>query len=103
MAQVNPENSTSMPVVSTRRRFLSNAAGIAGGTVLALATVSPALAAAAPATPLNGENASPALRAAARALDDANERLKTALAANDSAYAKADAWQDENPEPASKR
>jgi hypothetical protein len=38
MAQVDSENSTAMPVVSTRRRFLSNAAGIAaGGTLLALA------------------------------------------------------------------
>jgi hypothetical protein len=37
------------PVDSTRRRFLSQAAGVAaGGTVLALATISPALAAAAP-------------------------------------------------------
>src|SRR6266403_2580584 len=48
MAQVNPENSTPMPAEATRRRFLSQAAGIAaGGAVLALATIPPALAAAA--------------------------------------------------------
>jgi hypothetical protein len=40
MAQVNSENSTPMPVASTRRRFLSRAAGVAaGGTVLALAAI----------------------------------------------------------------
>jgi hypothetical protein len=41
------------PVDPTRRRFLTQAAGVAaGGTVLALATVSPALGKAAPASPL---------------------------------------------------
>src|ERR1700694_1801552 len=35
MAQVNSENSTSMPVVQSRRRFLSQAAGIAAGAGLA--------------------------------------------------------------------
>jgi hypothetical protein len=36
-AQANTENSTISPAVSTRRRFLSQAAGVAaGGTVLAL-------------------------------------------------------------------
>jgi hypothetical protein len=50
MPQANSENSTSMPAVSTRRRFLSQAACVAaGGTVLALATSPPALATAAPA------------------------------------------------------
>jgi hypothetical protein len=40
------------PVAPTRRRFLSNAAGLAaGGTVLAVAAVAPALATAAPASP----------------------------------------------------
>jgi hypothetical protein len=43
-----------MPVDPTRRRFLSNAAGVAaGGTVLALATIPPASAAAAPAGSLD--------------------------------------------------
>ena len=50
MAQIDSKNITAMPVVSTRRRFLSQAADIAaGGTVLALATIPPASAIAAPA------------------------------------------------------
>jgi hypothetical protein len=48
MAQVNSENSTIIAALSTRRRFLSNAAGIAAaGTALALA-IPPAHAAADP-------------------------------------------------------
>jgi hypothetical protein len=47
MAQVDSENSIAMPVAPTRRRFLSQAAGVAaGGTVLALATIATADAAA---------------------------------------------------------
>jgi hypothetical protein len=54
MAQADSDNSTTMPVVQSRRRFLSQAAGVAaGGTVLALATIPPAPAAAAPASPLD--------------------------------------------------
>jgi hypothetical protein len=50
MAQANTENSTTSPAVSTRRRFLSQGAAVAaGGAVLALATIPPASAAAAPA------------------------------------------------------
>jgi hypothetical protein len=50
MAQATCDNSITMPVVSTRRRFLSQAAGLAaGGTALALATIPPALSAIAPA------------------------------------------------------
>jgi len=46
MAQVNPENSTTTPAVSTRRGFLSQAAAVAaGGTVLAVAAIPPAVAA----------------------------------------------------------
>jgi hypothetical protein len=49
MAQVDSENTTAMPAVSTRRRFLSQAAGVAaGGTALVLATVSATADAAAP-------------------------------------------------------
>ncbi len=49
MAQVNSENSIALPADQTRRRFLSRAAGVAaGGTVLALAAIQPASAAAAP-------------------------------------------------------
>src|SRR6202171_2856127 len=50
MAQAKTDNSTTMPAVSTRRRFLSQAAAVAaGGSILALATIPPASAAAAPA------------------------------------------------------
>jgi hypothetical protein len=81
----NTPISQSDPVDATsRRRFLTNAAGVAaGGTVLALATIPPAPAIAAPASPLDAANASPALRAAARGLEDAHEHLKEARAAFD--------------------
>jgi hypothetical protein len=78
MAQATNVQSTNTPAVPTRRRFLSTAAGIAaGGTVLALATIPPALAAAAPAGPLDGASASPA-----RALDDAGEAWKSVASAS---------------------
>jgi hypothetical protein len=48
------------PVDPTRRRFLSQAAGVAaGGSALALATIPPVSAAAAPASLLDAANASP--------------------------------------------
>ena len=73
---------------TTRRRFLSNAAGVAvGGTALALATASPR----------------PALAAPAGALDEAHERLKAAKARFDADDAKLLAWEDNNPEPRGKR
>ncbi len=54
MAQATSDNSITAPIVSTRRRFLSQAAGVAaGGTVLALATIPPAPAADAPASALD--------------------------------------------------
>ena len=54
MAQANINNSTSMPVDQTRRRFLSRAAGVAaGGAALALATIPPAPAVGAPAGALD--------------------------------------------------
>jgi hypothetical protein len=54
MDQVDSENTTAMPVDSTRRRFLTNAAGVAaGGTVLALATIPPAPAAGASVSALD--------------------------------------------------
>jgi hypothetical protein len=60
MAQANPDNSTTMPVVSTRRRFLSQAAGVAaGGSILALATIPPASAAAAPMAALAASEVDP--------------------------------------------
>jgi len=47
------------PIDPTRRRFLSNAAGVAaGGTALALATITPGPSTAAPATPLDASKAS---------------------------------------------
>jgi len=50
MAQVNSENTTSTAIDQTRRRFLTQAAGVAaGGAALALATIPPASAATAPA------------------------------------------------------
>src|SRR5882724_9918376 len=43
MAQANTDNSTSVPVDQTRRRFLSQAASVAaGGAALAMATAHPA-------------------------------------------------------------
>jgi hypothetical protein len=53
MAQVDSENSTAMPAVSTRRHFLSQTAGVAaGGAVLALVAFPPPPAAAAQADPV---------------------------------------------------
>ena len=50
MAQVDSENNTVMPVVQSRRRFLSQSAGMAaGGAILALVPIPPAAAASAPA------------------------------------------------------
>src|ERR1700754_2880471 len=49
MAQVDSDNTTAVPVPSTRRRFLSTTAGlVAGGTALAVAVNVPALAATEP-------------------------------------------------------
>jgi hypothetical protein len=51
---------TNTPINTTRRRFLSQTAGVAAsGAVLALATIPPAPAIAAPASPLDPANASP--------------------------------------------
>jgi hypothetical protein len=89
-----------MPAVSTRRRFLSQAAGVAaGGAVLALATIPPASAVASPAGSLDASKASPALRAAARALDEAHERLKAAKARFAADDLKVAEWQANNPAP----
>jgi hypothetical protein len=75
MAQVNSENSTAMPAVSTRRRFLSQAAGVAaGGAVLALGTIPPTLAAAPP-----GGLVGPAFGLAANDPKDEIARLEQAV------------------------
>ncbi len=75
----------------------------AGGAVLALATIQPAPAAAAPASALDPTNASPALRTAARALEDAHDRLKEARAAYDAADELPEEWRRLNPEPTGRR
>ena len=50
MPKANSDNSTTMPAEATRRRFLTQAAGVAAGaSVLALAITPPAWAVAAPA------------------------------------------------------
>jgi hypothetical protein len=100
MAQADSKNSIIAPIVPTRRRFLSQAAGAAaGGAVLALATIPPASAVAARAVPLDPANASPALRTAARALADAHDRLKEARAVFDVADKLPQEWRGLNPEP----
>jgi hypothetical protein len=104
LAQANSNNSTTESAISTRRRFLSQAAGVAaGGTVLALATIPPVARAAAPREALDGSKASPELRSAARALDEANDRLTAAKARFDEADRKMAAWTEANPEPEGKR
>jgi hypothetical protein len=98
-----PTNTPISQGATSRRRFLSQAAGVAaGGTVLALAAIPPASAMAAPATSLDPANASPALRAAALALDDAGDRLKEARASSRiDAHARAIARRDYVGEPIS--
>jgi hypothetical protein len=92
------------PPRSTRRHFLSGAAGAAaGGTALALATIAPATASAAPASPLDPSKASPALRAAVQALDEANDRLTAAKARFIADDAKLADWDTGHPKPSSKR
>jgi hypothetical protein len=101
-----PRTNTTISQVdaTSRRRFLSQAAGVAaGGTVLALAVIPPAPALAAPAGPLDPANASPALRTAARALADAHDRLKAARSAFDAADKLPEEWRRLNPEPKGRR
>jgi hypothetical protein len=89
---------------TSRRRFLSQAAGVAaGGAVLALATVSPQPAVAAPTGALDPASASPALHDAVCALDDAGEAWKTAKAAYVAEDLKAYEWRQANPEPKDRR
>src|SRR5712664_2758638 len=83
MAQADSNNSTTALAVPSRRLFLSHAAGLAaGGTVLALAVVSPTPAAAALPTDLalSAAKASPALRTAVAALNESFDRLEAAKA-----------------------
>jgi hypothetical protein len=93
------------PVDATsRRRFLSHAAGVAaGGTVLALGTVSPQPSVAAPVIAIDPANISPSLRASAIALGDAHDRLEAAKARFDAGDRRVAVWYDANPEPTGKR
>lgn len=98
VSQIRPQDGPS------RRRFLSKAAGVAaGGTVLALATIPPALAAAAPAATLDATRASPALKAAVQVLDDALDRAKEARRAFDAADRLPGEWRKLNPKPTDRR
>ena len=75
MAQANPNNSTTALVVPSRRRFLSQAAGLAaGGTALALATVTPTPAAADDSALLKLEEQIFEQHEAAHAFDDEIDR-----------------------------
>jgi hypothetical protein len=92
------------PPRSTRRHFLSGAAGVAaGGTALALATIPPAPAAAAPASALDPSKASPALRTAVKALGESHDRLEAAKARFIADDAKLANWDSSHPKPSSKR
>jgi hypothetical protein len=104
MAQVESENSIAAPVVSTRRRFLSQAAGAAaGGAVLAVATFPPAATAAAPvgssALALDGTKISRELRDLVHTLQDADEALKATMSAHDAEYELFLEWLKRTPEP----
>jgi hypothetical protein len=92
------------PVDPTRRRFLTQAAAVAGGgAVLALATVSPALAKATPASLQAIIDGFPALKEAARALDDANDVLISARAAEKAIDDKIELWIEAHPYPQKRR
>lgn len=94
---------TNTPTNTTRRRFLSQAAGVAaGGTALALAAIPPATAASAPASSLEGPY-SPALVDASRALQHAHDALLAAGAVYEAADAKANEWERQHPQPRSRR
>src|SRR5437879_1843917 len=104
MSQADSTNSTPMPAVATRRRFLSQAAGVAaGGTVLALAAIQPADAMAAPASLQDTIKAFPALRPATIALDDARERLREASAAYHEVDIRLEEWGLQHPAPRRRR
>src|SRR5438270_13234171 len=115
MAQVDSENSTAVPAVSTRRRFLSQAAAVAAGGA-ALATALPLSGAAAaagqashpimetvapplrrPVLTMDGSGASDELRSAFRTLDDAHEVLKTTWAEYRRVVDLTRGWEREHP------
>jgi len=75
----------------------------AGGTVLALATITPGPSTAAPASPLDASKASPALRDAVVALRESHERLRLAKARFTADDLKMAEWHELNPEPTNRR
>jgi hypothetical protein len=89
---------------TSRRAFLSQAAGAVGGSaVLAVATVPPAPAIAAPRPVPDASEVNPIFTAAVRALDEARRALEAARAVNDADDAKVIQWKAANPAPTSKR
>jgi hypothetical protein len=91
---------TNTPIDTTRRRFLTVAAGasLVGAGSLAAAAMAPSIPVAVTSPP-----ASPELRAAIRDLERAHANLKIAQASNEEAEAMWTDWQAQNPQPASKR
>jgi len=92
---------TNTPIDTTRRRFLTVAAGasfVGAGSLAAAAMAAPGIPVAVTSPP-----ASPGLRAAAAALRDAKDRLTQASAANDRAEALSAAWEARNPMPKSRK
>lgn len=99
MAQADSHNTTSAPVDPTRRRFLA----LVGGSAAAAATVSQGPAIAASSKALDTSKVGPALRDAVIALRESHDALEAAKAGTDAAEAKVARWEEENPEPTSKR
>ncbi|MGX1323721.1 hypothetical protein AB7M17_007174 [Bradyrhizobium sp. USDA 377] len=104
--QAETETSISTPAVPTRRHFFTQAVGAAaGGTVLALAAIPPAVAVAAPAgsaPALDATRISPELRDLVHALQGADDALTPAMAAFDAEYELYREWLEQNPEPPGK-
>jgi hypothetical protein len=97
MAQANTNNSTSMPVDSTRRRFLSQAASVAAGSaVLAVVTTAPLPAIALQGLPdpiLQAIEAHKAARATWIGWVDRHSDLETELP-RDKRQSRCDAWEE---------
>jgi hypothetical protein len=91
---------TNTPVDTSRRRFLTIAAGASfvGAGSLAAAAMAPSVPAA-----VTILQASPALRGAIRALNHAHANLKIAQAADEEAEAMWTDWQRSHPQPKSRR
>jgi hypothetical protein len=105
MAQADFTNSIPAAAVSTRRRFLSQAAGLAAGcTALALVAVAGDTVDAAPRRmDLDASKASPALRTAVTALNESSDRLEAAKAVFTADDLKMAEWSEMHPEPKNRR